>query len=160
MKRTRFVAIGILLFLASILQGQVSVNVNLGSPPPWGPAGVTPVRYYYLPDVQAYYDVPAARFIYYNGGVWVHRAALPERYRTYDLYSGYKVVMTDYHGSTPYTNFNQHKIKYAKGYRGQPQKTIGPHPGTLKGVSNSPSKNSQKGKSGQGHGGGNHGKKK
>jgi hypothetical protein len=87
------------------------------------------VRYYYLPDVEAYYDVQSRMFIYYGGGVWVHRASLPSRYRGYDLFGGYKVVMTGYHGSTPYKDFKQHKMKYSKGYRGETQRTNGERPG-------------------------------
>ncbi len=127
-KSLKFIAIGILFFLAHAGQAQISVNVNLGAPPQWGPAGYNDVQYYYLPDVEAYYDVPSSKFIYYSGGIWVRRATLPSRYRTYDLYNGYKVVMTDYRGNTPYTHFKEHKSKYAKGYRGQPQKNYGERP--------------------------------
>jgi hypothetical protein len=117
------------LFLAGTVQAQVVMNVNIGSPPPWGPAGYSEVRYYYLPDVEAYYDVRSSRFIYYSGGKWVHRKYLPTQYRSYDLYGGYKVVMTDYRGNTPYTYFAEYKTKYAKGYGGHAQKTIGVRPG-------------------------------
>lgn len=117
------------LLFGSVVQGQVSVNVSIGSPPPWGPVGYNQVRYYYLPDVQAYYDVQASRFIYYNEGAWIYRTSLPSRYRSYDLYHGYKVVLTDYHGNTPYTHFKEHKTKYAKGYKGQEQHNIGERPG-------------------------------
>ncbi len=135
-----------------------------------------------MPDVEAYYDVHTSMFIYFGEGAWIHRGFLPDRYRDYDLYNGYKVVMTDYHGHEPYIHFKDYKRKYAKGYRGGPQKTIGSHPG--KGNSNnkmspksssnkheSPSnnkksndkgnypENNKNGKSGHGHGGGN-GKKK
>jgi hypothetical protein len=116
-------------FLATAVQAQVTVNINIGTPPPWGPVGYTEVRYYYLPDVEAYYDIQASMFIYYVGGTWVHRDYLPKRYRSYDLYGGYKVVMTDYRGDAPYTYFNEHKTKYSKGYHGQSQKTIGERPG-------------------------------
>jgi len=129
MKALKLIATGLGLFLAIALQAQVTVNVNVGTPPAWGPAENTQVTYYYLPDVEAYYDVPSAQFIYYSGGVWVHRKYLPTRYRSYDLYGGYKVIMTDYHGKTPYTHFKEHKMKYAKGYHGHPQKTIGERPG-------------------------------
>lgn len=141
MKTLRLILIGIVLFLASTLQAQVSVNVNIGTPPLWGPVGYTEVRYYYIPDVEAYYDVESSMFIYYSGGAWIHRSYLPRMYRNYDLYSGYKVVMSDYHGNAPYTNFKEHKIKYAKGYHGQFQKTNGERPG--KGNTNS-NKNSNK----------------
>ena len=118
----------LVLVLAHAVQAQVSVNVNIGTPPPWGPAGYTEVRYYYLPDVEAYYDVQSSMFIYFGGGTWIHRSYLPSRYRSYDLYSGYKVVMTDYRGDAPYSNFKEYKSKYARGYRGEAQRTIGERP--------------------------------
>jgi len=129
MKTFKLLIIGIVLVFANPVHSQVSVSVNIGSPPMWGPVGYTDVQYYYLPDVQAYYDVPSSRFIYYEGGTWVHRTYLPARYRNYDLYGGYKVVMNDYHGNSPYTHFKEHKMKYARGYRGPAQKNIGMRPG-------------------------------
>lgn len=129
MRALRLVMVGTVLFLASIMQAQVSVNVKIGVPPPWGPVGFNEVHYYYLPGVEAYYDVPSSMFIYNEGGVWVHRAYLPSRYRNYDLYGGYKVVMKDYHGNTPYNDFKEHKRIYGRGYRGEAQRTISERPG-------------------------------
>lgn len=128
MKALKLIVIAIVLFLSNTAVAQVSVNINFGPPPMWGPVGYTDVRYYYLPDVEAYYDIQTSMFIYYGGGVWVHRAYLPSRYRDYDLYSGYKVVMTDYRGDAPYANFHHHKAQYARGYRGEPQRSIGNRP--------------------------------
>jgi hypothetical protein len=129
MKAFKFITIALALFLAGTLQGQISVNVHLGSPPQWGPADQPTARYYYLPDVEAYYDIQTSMFIYLNNGIWIRRAYLPPQYRNYDLYNGYKVVMTNYRGNTPYTNFREYRTKYAKGYRGQPQRTIGKREG-------------------------------
>ena len=128
MKTLKLFLIVMALFLAVATQAQVSVNVNFGSPPMWGPVGYSEAQYYYLPDVEAYYDVPSSMFIYQSGGVWVHRTYLPTRYRNYDLYGGYKVVMTDYHGNTPYTHFREHRHNYARGYRGPAQHNIGTRP--------------------------------
>ncbi|MDR6968586.1 hypothetical protein J2X31_002609 [Flavobacterium arsenatis] len=128
MKTLKLALLGIGLMISSLTQAQVNVNVNVGAPPAWGPAGYDTVEYYYLPDVEAYYDVRASRFIYYGNGKWVRATRLPAQYRTYDLYSGYKVVLTDYHGPTPYIHHKHHKVKYHKGYKGGPQKTIGMKP--------------------------------
>ncbi|OFY84773.1 MAG: hypothetical protein A3F72_05810 [Bacteroidetes bacterium RIFCSPLOWO2_12_FULL_35_15] len=148
MKTLKLLIIGFVLFFVNTLQAQVSVNVNIGTPPLWGPVGYTEVRYYYIPDVEAYYDVESSMFIYYSGGAWIHRSYLPRMYRNYDLYGGYKVVMTDYHGNTPYSYFKEHKIKYAKGYQGQYQKTNGEKPG--KGNTNSKGNSNKKAKQGNG----------
>lgn len=129
MKTIKILFFGLLLFfIAGSTQAQVSVQINLGNPPQWGPSGYSDVRYYYLPDVEAYYDVHSSMFIYQNGNAWIHRSSLPGRYRDYDLYNGYKVVMSDYHGQTPYAHFHEHKGKYKKGYRGKPQPTYGHKP--------------------------------
>jgi hypothetical protein len=129
MKAFRILIFGLALLTAGAMKAQVRVTLNLGTPPSWGPAGYNGVRYYYLPDVEAYYDVQSSMYIYLSGGRWIHRAYLPVRYRNYDLYGGYKVVMTGYHGSTPYTHFNEYRSKYARGYRGQAQRNIGGRPG-------------------------------
>ena len=129
MKRLKLIALlGILFFASSTINAQVSVNVNLGTAPSWGPVGYSNVEYYYLPDVEAYYDIRASKFIYLNNGSWIRARYLPGNYRNYDLYNGYKVVLTDYHGPKPYIYFKNHKAKYYKGYHGKPQKTIGFNP--------------------------------
>ncbi|MFV5687965.1 hypothetical protein ACM55M_05005 [Flavobacterium sp. ZT3R25] len=125
MKTLKLIAVGIILLASSGIHAQVSVNVNIGTPPSWGPVGYSNVDYYYLPDVEAYYDIRASQFIYFGGGRWIRSRYLPGPYRNYDLYSGYKVVLNDYHGSRPYSNFKNHKVKYYKGYHGAPQKSIG-----------------------------------
>lgn len=117
-------AIILICVTSSVTKAQVSVNINLGSPPAWGPSGYSEAKYYYIPDVEAYYDINNARFIYLNRGVWIHRTYLPTRYRNYDLYNGYKVVMVDYHGNNPQSMHKSYKVKYAKGYRGKPQHAI------------------------------------
>ncbi len=126
MKTLKLIAAGIILLVTTTTtQAQVSVNVNIGSPPAWGPAGYSNIDYYYLPDVQSYYDIRHSQFIYYGNGKWIRSRYLPQAYRNYDLYSGYKVVLNNYHGRTPYIYYKDHKAKYYKGYKGKPQKTIG-----------------------------------
>lgn len=129
MKVLKLIIIGLVLFFASPVQSQISLSLHFGTPPQWGPIGYPHVRYYYLPDVESYYDVQTSMFIYLSGGVWIHRTYLPSRYRNYDLYGGYKVVMSDYHGTRPYANFRDYRTRYARGYRGHEQRNIGERPG-------------------------------
>jgi hypothetical protein len=126
MKTLKMITLGMLLFFASnSINAQVSINVNLGLQPSWGPVGYSSVDYYYIPDVQAYYDVRATQFIFLSNGAWIRSSYLPRQYRNYDLNSGYKVVLNDYHGSRPYTNYRYDKVKYYKGYKGRPQQSLG-----------------------------------
>ena len=113
MKTLKLIIAGMILLVSNnTMQAQVSVNVNIGSPPAWGPVGYSSVDYYYLPDIEAYYDIRASQFIYFGRGKWIRSRNLPYHYRNYNLYSGYKVVLNDYHGSRPYNHFKSHKVKY------------------------------------------------
>src|SRR6266576_2862654 len=86
---------GIVYVKDTVGQVHVNINVNIGAQPQWGPVGYDHVDYYYMPDIDVYYYVPRQQFIYLNGGRWVFAAALPDRYRSYDMYRGYKVVVND-----------------------------------------------------------------
>lgn len=105
-------------FMPAPSSAQISLNVNIGSQPLWGPVGYDHVDYYYLPDIESYYYVPRRQFIYLDNGAWVFNSNLPSRYRNYDLYNGYKVVINS---PRPYLHFKEQKIKYAryKSNRGQ-----------------------------------------
>src|ERR1700722_15363691 len=82
------------IFLGNKTFAQVSLQVNIGLQPVWGPVGYDHVEYYYMPDIDAYYYVPGHQYIYFEGGRWVFAAALPPRLN-YDVYKGYKVVIND-----------------------------------------------------------------
>lgn len=125
MRNLKLLFVAVILIASAKSFGQISIGINIGTPPMWAPVGYERENYYYLPDVEAYYDVRESQFIYLNGGRWTRGRYLPGRYRNYDLYNGYKVVLTDYRGDRPYANFKSNKVKYYKGYRGAPQRTIG-----------------------------------
>ena len=95
-------------------QVKVSLNVNIGSQPVWGPVGYDYVQYYYMPDINVYYYVPTAQFVYFEAGHWIFASSLPVRYRNYDLYRGYKVVINQ---PKAYVYNSTHKTTYVK-YRG------------------------------------------
>jgi len=119
MKRIVLAVIFGVASLSSInTKAQVSVNINIGSQPQWGPTGYDHVDYYYLPDVDAYYNVPARQYVYLNNGAWVWRNSLPSQYSGFDLYNSYKVVMNT---PKPYLSHQTHVREYSKykGYKGK-----------------------------------------
>src|ERR1700679_4096636 len=98
MKKVKLLISALLLVIAGTMQSQVVLTATVGNPPPWGPAEGVGVRYYYIPDIQAYYDVSSSMYIYNSNGRWIHSANLPHAHRDYDLYGGHKVLLKDYHG--------------------------------------------------------------
>lgn len=110
----KFILLGMLGILGWIpyqAQAQLSINVNIGSQPLWGPVGYDYVDYYYLPDIECYYHVPARKFIYRDRARWIFSSSLPSRYRGYDLYNGYKVVVNS---RDPYRNFDRDRVAYGR----------------------------------------------
>ena len=110
-----FIVLIVVLFLGSISNAQVNVNINLGSQPVWGPTGYDYVEYYYLPDIEAYYNVPQQRYYYYEKGNWIYRSSLPARYSNYDFYNSYKVVINE---REPWRKHKTNKKKYSS-YKGR-----------------------------------------
>lgn len=106
-------------------KAQLSINVNIGSQPLWGPVGYDYVDYYYMPDIECYYHVPKRQFIYMEGSRWRFSSSLPSRYRGYNLYDGYKVVVNSYrnydYDRTYYSRYrnvrNQPVIRYSNDSR-------------------------------------------
>jgi hypothetical protein len=123
MKRILFTA----AFLFSICtlkqanaQLNISLNVNVGSQPDWGPTGYDHVEYYYLPDIDCYYYVPGKQFVYQNGSQWVWRSSLPPQYSNYDLYNSYKVVVNK---PKPYINNTDYRSRYSS-YKGRHDQSL------------------------------------
>ena len=112
-----FLVLAVILFTfvqSTTAQVRLNVNINIGSQPAWGPAGYDYVDYYYLPDMDVYYYVPSRQFIYFSGGRWVFVSSLPARYRSYNLYNSYKVVINE---PKPYLHHTVYQSRYAK-YKG------------------------------------------
>ena len=92
-------------------QAQISVNVNIGAQPLWGPTGYDYAQYYYMPEMDVYYDVSNRNYVYMQGNRWIVRASLPSRYRNYDLYRTYKVVLNH---RSPWHNHRKVRNQYGR----------------------------------------------
>ena len=92
---------------------QVRLRVNIATQPIWGPVGHDYVESYYLPDIDAYYNVPQHRYYYMDNNRWRSSSNLPSRYRGTDLYNTRKVVMNE---SKPWLNHQADKAKYGSSH--------------------------------------------
>lgn len=95
--------------LAKPAEAQVSVSLNIGIQPQWGPVGYDYARYYYMPEMNVYYDVSNRYYHYYDGRRWRSHRSLPSRYRHYDLYRTHKVVINE---SSPWRNHSHYYDRY------------------------------------------------
>ncbi len=65
------------------------------SNPTWAPAYSSGVRYYYMPDIEAYYDLSNRDFVYLNKGQWLFSNDLPPIYSDYDLNYGFTIALNN-----------------------------------------------------------------
>lgn len=123
MKKIIFAAaliLGCFSITAANAQVHLNVGVNIGSQPEWGPTGYDHADYYYMPDIDSYYDINAHQYVYSDNNTWVHSASLPPRYANYDVYHGYKVVVNQ---RTPWAHNDVYRRKYAS-YKGRQDQTM------------------------------------
>lgn len=95
------------LMAAPTAQAQVGVNINIGTPA-WGPQVPYGTQYYYIPEIDGYYDLYAQQYIVFQDGYWV---PLPQLYG-YDPYQFHPVVIS-YRGREPWLQSSYYHQRYA-----------------------------------------------
>ncbi|MDR1380569.1 MAG: hypothetical protein LBJ47_03715 [Tannerella sp.] len=94
------------------VEAQVHVSINIDIQPAWGPSGYNYAEYYYVPELNVYYDVINRLFHYRDGRRWISSPYLPALYAHYDFYSLYKVVLNDIR--QPWKYNRRHRKIYAE----------------------------------------------
>lgn len=61
--------------------------------PQWAPSYSDGIRYYYLPDIESYYDIYTQEFIFLNHAQWIYSPYLPMIYPDFNLNNSFIVVV-------------------------------------------------------------------
>lgn len=92
-------ALGLLSALAlATAPAQAQINININTAPPVVANAPANAQYYYIPEANAYYDVPARRYLVLRNGQWVRY----ERLEGYDA-RNFHPQYIDYRGNSPWT---------------------------------------------------------
>ena len=85
--------------------------------PDWAPSysNINKVQYYYLPDLECYYDVAHHEFIYLEDNKWMFTSSLPSAYEWYDLNNCFTVVL-DVRVNEPWKHFSYYVSHYPRYY--------------------------------------------
>lgn len=129
MKSLKFLLTAILFIAFNAVQAQATTsNTQITTQqtplPDWGVAGYDNATYYYIPATETYYDIRNQKYVYMQKGKWIRSNEMPSAYTNYDLYNGYKVVITD--TKEPFANHPSLKAKYPISYKGEVQPNIRP----------------------------------
>jgi hypothetical protein len=79
----------------------------------------TEIRYYYFPNLEAYFDLQDKVYLFKEDGEWVEAEELPKNFGGYSLYNKVRVTITDYDGDEPYLMIDAHKKKYPYNAKGR-----------------------------------------
>lgn len=87
------------------------------APPSWAPAyeNVDEVHYYYLPDIEVYYDVWRHEYVYMNQGNWIYSSNMPSYYSNYNVNDAFVVVL-DRNANDPWRQHRTYVTQYPKYY--------------------------------------------
>lgn len=77
------------------------------------------IRYYYYPNLQAYFDNLEMVYHYKENGEWKTAPELPENYGGYSIYNKVRVVINDYDDDKPYNLLSIHKKKFPYNSKGR-----------------------------------------
>jgi hypothetical protein len=120
MKKFIIFLIGTIVFLFTLAfqgcyNGRVqSLGIQYDSPS-WAPPFQTGVRYYYLPDIEAYFDLSTANFVYLDNGQWIFSINPPPIYAGYDLFNGFYVAL-NYNVYQPWMYHQNYLYHYPRFY--------------------------------------------
>lgn len=102
-------------FVINYSNAQVRFNVNIGlGLPQWIPGGYAGTDFYYMPEIDAYYNIRQQQFIYLEDDEWIFSARLPRRFEGFDLYNCHKFPIFE---ANPYLHDDFYRNRYAQ-YRG------------------------------------------
>ena len=79
----------------------------------------TDFRYFYFPNIEAYFDTQEKVYLYKDNGEWIEAEELPKNYGGYSLYNKSRVAITDYKGEEPYLLLQEHKKKFPYNSKGR-----------------------------------------
>ena len=93
-----------------------SININIEIPS-WAPYYEyrDQVRYYYIPDIECYYDLRTREFVYMQDGVWFFSRFLPPAYAWFNLNNCF-VVALDHRVHQPWRHFHYYVSHYPRFY--------------------------------------------
>ena len=77
------------------------------------------IRYYYFPNLEAYFDNLELVYHYKINGQWQKSENLPTNYGGYSLYNKVRVAITDFDGDEPEQLLSAHKKRYPYNSKGR-----------------------------------------
>ena len=121
MKTITYFAVALMLFSANISKAQDQYTTNaetaLELDGIMNTNELLNVRYFYYPNLQAYFDRQTSTYLYTrNGEDWIESSKLPTALRGYGISNNKRVPLTNYEGDEPYALVKEHMKQFPANY--------------------------------------------
>ena len=117
MKTFTYLALIVLMFASNIASAQMEVETVVSNTQQEDThTYIDGIRYYYYPNLQAYFDTKSALYISNENGTWVKSETINQNSRGYSIKNGAYVMIKGYVGDEPYSQLSQHKVEYPADY--------------------------------------------
>lgn len=115
MKKVNKICIVLLVFIAQITSAQKQKPEAV---PLLNPETNCLLRYYYFPNLEAYFDTQKKIYYYKEDGNWITGDEIPNGYRGYSLFNKIYVYINDYDDDNICQFITLHKKKFPYTKRG------------------------------------------
>jgi|SRR6476620_755259 len=102
----------IILLVVFVTQTSFGQKEAESTAPLFNPKTNCLLRYYYYPNLEAYFDTQKRIFYYKEHGTWQTAEEIPNGYRGYSMYNKYSVYISDYDDDNICQFLDVHKKKY------------------------------------------------
>ena len=118
MKKMKKICLAIMVLMMQITFAQKGAKTPDAGVPLFNKETNCQLRYYYFPNLEAYFDTQKRIYYYKENGEWISADEIPNGYRGYSLFNKIYVYITDYDDDIICQFIDQHKKKYPYTKRG------------------------------------------
>jgi len=121
MKTTLLIILGIIFFPTQIVKGQdkeeAPIEIQIEKK---ATTAYVDVRYYYYPNMQAYFDTKRALYLIKQNGVWTTSETIDFTTRGYCVRNSAYEMLKDYTGDEPQQFLAIHQLKFPSNFSSRP----------------------------------------
>jgi len=113
MKTVNIYFIVLLSLTANLMQSQQYEFENKSAFPTYEKEVLATIRYFYYPNLEAYFDTKEKVYIYKEQGEWIRKETIPADYRGYSIYNNCKEILIGLiEESHPENMIDKHKKEF------------------------------------------------
>jgi len=120
MKNITYLVLGMMLFSFNLSEAQVQLD-TIYIRKKAVPTTFVEVRYYYYPNLEAYFDTKVAMYLFKQDGKWIKSETINSSYRGYSVKNGAYVMLKNFSEDEPFNYIDEHRRTYPADFSSRPK---------------------------------------